>query len=158
MSGVLIMREMKPSGKKESLNKNYMLTLTAHELLKNLPRIGVDMKSTDYLMDLMLALQNRSINDSQYKNLLNIYERYVKLKEEEEEKPEEALPNNPYIDINGIDRTDEVSSAFESTLIDVRNDPHFYAELVNDLLYYWVHGTKETPLMQEAKKSIERLL
>lgn len=73
-----------------------MLTLTTHELLKNLSRIGVDMKSTDYLMDLILALQNRSINVSQYENLLDIYERYVKLKEEEEEKPEEASPDNSF--------------------------------------------------------------
>jgi len=70
------MREMKPSGKKEFLNKNYMLTLTAHELLANLSRVGVDMKSTDYLMDLMLALQNKSITTSQYEILLGILEQY----------------------------------------------------------------------------------
>lgn len=131
-----------------------MLTLTAHELLKNLPRIGVDMKSTDYLMDLMLALQNRSINASQYESLLNIYERYVELKGEEGEESREALPDNPYVDVNGVDRTDEVENMFDSTLIDIKNDPYYYAELVNDLLYHWVHGTKETPLMQVAKKSI----
>lgn len=62
---------------------------------------------------------------------------------------------NPYIDANNVDRTDEIENAFEPTLKDINNDPGFYAELVNDLLYYWIHGTKETPLMNLVKNNIK---
>lgn len=61
---------------------------------------------------------------------------------------------NVYIDINGIDRRKEVEDAFAPTLEDIKNDPEFYAELVNDLMYHWVYGTRETPLMVMAKKNL----
>ncbi len=37
---------------------------------------------------------------------------------------------------------------------DVKNDPEFYAELVNDLMYHWVYGTRETQLMIMAKNNL----
>ena len=61
--------------------------------------------------------------------------------------------NNPYIDINYVDRTKEVEAAFIPTLEDIKNDPEFYAELVNDLMFHWMHGTRETPLMIMAKNN-----
>jgi hypothetical protein len=62
---------------------------------------------------------------------------------------------NPYIDINYVDRTEEVEAAYQPTLEDIKRDPEFYAELVNDLLYHWVHGTRETQLMVMAKNSLK---
>lgn len=59
---------------------------------------------------------------------------------------------NPYIDINYVDRTEEVEAAYQPTLEDIKRDPEFYAELVNDLMFHWVHGTRETPLMFIAKQ------
>jgi hypothetical protein len=59
---------------------------------------------------------------------------------------------NPYIDIDGKDRSLEVENEFQPTLEDIKNDPEFYAELVNDLLFHWVYGTRETLLMNKAKK------
>ena len=59
---------------------------------------------------------------------------------------------NPYIDINYVDRTEEVEAAYQPTLEDIKRDPAFYAELVNDLMFHWVHGTRETPLMILAKQ------
>jgi hypothetical protein len=59
---------------------------------------------------------------------------------------------NPYLDTNYVDRTEQIESDFEPTLHDVKVDPEFYAELVNDLLYHWVYGTNETALMFMAKK------
>jgi hypothetical protein len=61
---------------------------------------------------------------------------------------------NPYIDINYIDRSHEVEAAFTPTLEDIKNDPEFYAELVNDLMYHWVHNTRETELMVMAKRNM----
>ena len=61
---------------------------------------------------------------------------------------------NYYIDIDGNDRSKEVDNAFLPTIQDMKNDPEFYAELVNDLLFHWVYGTYETPLMFKAKKSL----
>ena len=61
---------------------------------------------------------------------------------------------SPYIDLNYVDRTQEVEDAFEPTLEDIKNDPGFYAELVNDLLFHWVYGTRETPLMNMVKQNI----
>lgn len=58
---------------------------------------------------------------------------------------------SPYIDANNVDRTDEIENAFEPTLKDISNDPGFYAELVNDLLYFYLHGTSQTPLMTSIK-------
>jgi hypothetical protein len=58
---------------------------------------------------------------------------------------------NPYIDKNGVDRTDEIENEFLPTLHDLQNDPKLFAFLVNDLLYYYVHGTGETPLMDLVK-------
>jgi hypothetical protein len=42
---------------------------------------------------------------------------------------------------------------FTPTLEDIKNDPEFYAELVNDLMFHWMHGTRETELMIMAKKN-----
>ena len=61
---------------------------------------------------------------------------------------------NPYLDINYVDRSREVYSAFDKTLEDINNDPEFYAELVNDLLFHWIHGTRETRLMNLAKDNL----
>lgn len=61
--------------------------------------------------------------------------------------------NNPYLDQNYVDRTSEVEAQFQSTLDDIKRDPEFYAELVNDLLFHWIHGTLATPLMVDVKKS-----
>ena len=61
---------------------------------------------------------------------------------------------NPYIDINYVNRTKEVEDAFTPTLEDIKNDPTFYAELVNDLMWHWVHGTRETELMVMAKRNM----
>lgn len=63
--------------------------------------------------------------------------------------------NNPYVDINGVDRTEEIEAAFAPTLEDIKNDPTFYAELVNDLMYHWMYGTRETPLMVMAKENLK---
>lgn len=54
---------------------------------------------------------------------------------------------NYYLDINFKDRTSEVEALYEPTLKDIKADPEMYAELVNDLLFHWVYGTRETPLM-----------
>jgi len=61
---------------------------------------------------------------------------------------------NPYIDINGIDRTKEIESDFNPTLQDIKEDPEFYAELVNDLMYYWVYKIKATPMMNLARQNM----
>lgn len=61
---------------------------------------------------------------------------------------------NPYIDANRIDRTQQIEDAYAPTLEDIKNDPDFYAELVNDLMYHWVYGTRETRLMFSAKESL----
>lgn len=61
--------------------------------------------------------------------------------------------NNPYIDINGVDRSSEIENAFSPTLEDIKNDPEFYAELVIDLIAHWMYGTRETPLMVMAKNN-----
>ena len=58
---------------------------------------------------------------------------------------------NPYIDLDYNDRTKQVEDAFAPTLEDIKNDPEFYAELVNDLMFHWLYGTRETPLMNMAK-------
>jgi hypothetical protein len=61
---------------------------------------------------------------------------------------------NPYLDLNYVDRTDEVEAAFQPTLEDIKSDPQFYAELVNDLMFHWVYGTRETKLMNLAKENM----
>ena len=35
----------------------------------------------------------------------------------------------------------------------MKNDPVFYAELVNDLMYHWMYGTRETAIMVMAKRN-----
>jgi len=60
---------------------------------------------------------------------------------------------NYYIDIDGKDRSQERENTFTPTLEDIQNDPRFYAELVNDLMFHWMYGTRETPLMVEAKRN-----
>ena len=59
---------------------------------------------------------------------------------------------NYYLDINFKDRTEEIEARYQPTLEDIKNDPEFYAELVNDLLFHWMYGTKETPLMNVVKR------
>jgi hypothetical protein len=61
---------------------------------------------------------------------------------------------NPYLDINYKDRTSEIEALYEPTLKDIKADPEMYAELVNDLLFHWVYGTRETPLMVMVKKQM----
>ena len=65
---------------------------------------------------------------------------------------------NPYLDQNYVDRTDEVEALYEPTREDILRDPHFYTELVNDLLFHWVYGTRETKIMCIAKKSIMQII
>lgn len=60
--------------------------------------------------------------------------------------------NNPYVDANGVDRSNEIEFAFENTKAAMTCDPDFYAELLNDFLFQYIHGTKETPMMQMVKK------
>ena len=60
---------------------------------------------------------------------------------------------NYYIDIDGKDRSQEVENQFSPTLQDIREDPEFYAELVNDLMFHWMYGTRETPIMVMAKRN-----
>ena len=67
-------------------------------------------------------------------------------------------PNNPYLDMYFVDRTEEIESLYEPTLEDIKRDPHFYAELVNDLMLHWMYGTKETRTMIVAKKAVSRRL
>ena len=59
---------------------------------------------------------------------------------------------NPYLDVNYQDRTMEIEELFEPTLRSIKRDPETYARLVNDLLFHWMHGTRETPLMIDAKQ------
>jgi hypothetical protein len=61
---------------------------------------------------------------------------------------------SPYLDMNWQDRTEEIESRFAKTVDDMRRDPELYAELVNDLLYHWIHGTRETPTMNMFKSDI----
>ena len=61
---------------------------------------------------------------------------------------------NYYIDINFKDRSQEIENAFQPTLEDIKNDPEFYAELVNDLMYHWIYGTRETPMMNLARQNM----
>lgn len=63
--------------------------------------------------------------------------------------------NNPYIDRNNIDRSQEIEDMFQPTLEDIKNDPEFYAELVNDLMYHVKYGTGITQIMQIGLASIE---
>ena len=62
---------------------------------------------------------------------------------------------NYYLDINFKDRTSEVEALYEPTLKDIKADPEMYAELVNDLLFHWIYGTRETPLMVMVKKQMK---
>jgi hypothetical protein len=61
---------------------------------------------------------------------------------------------NYYIDITFKDRSQEIENAFQPTLEDIKNDPEFYAELVNDLMYHWIYGTRETPMMNLARQNM----
>jgi hypothetical protein len=61
---------------------------------------------------------------------------------------------NPYVDMSYIDRTDEIEARFQPTVDDMKRDPELYAELVNDLLYHWIHGTRETLIMNMFKQDI----
>lgn len=63
-------------------------------------------------------------------------------------------PSTPYLDIDWIDRTAEIQARFEPTLDDMKRDPELYAELVNDLLYHWIYGTRETLIMNMFKSDI----
>ena len=66
------------------------------------------------------------------------------------------MTTNYYIDIDGKDRSQEIENAFTPTLEDIKNDPEFYAELVNDLMSHWMYGTKETPTMVMAKRNYQQ--
>ena len=59
---------------------------------------------------------------------------------------------NTYLDINYQDRTEEIEELFEPTLNSIKRDPETYAQLVNDLLFHWMYGTRETELMVDAKQ------
>lgn len=61
---------------------------------------------------------------------------------------------NNYLDINFVDRSKQVKEAFIPTLEDIKDNPQFYAELVNDLMFHWVYGTRETSTMISAKNSL----
>jgi len=61
---------------------------------------------------------------------------------------------NPYLDLNYVDRTEQVEALYEPTLEDIKRDPQFYSELINDLMFHWVYGTRETELMNMAKKNL----
>lgn len=61
---------------------------------------------------------------------------------------------NPYLDINYIDRTDEIEKAYQPTLEEIKADPEFYAELINDLLFHWIYGTRETKLMWDTRHAM----
>ena len=67
---------------------------------------------------------------------------------------EEKDLSNPYLDMNWQDRTEEIESRFAKTVDDIKRDPELYAELVNDLLYHWIHGTRETLMMNMFKQDI----
>lgn len=58
-----------------------------------------------------------------------------------------------YIDANGIDRTEQLELAVEASFEELKDDPHFYAELVSDLMFHWIYGTEETPLMKMAREN-----
>jgi hypothetical protein len=58
---------------------------------------------------------------------------------------------NPYLDLNYVDRSNEIDQLFEKTVDDIKRDPALYAELVNDLMFHWVYGTRETRVMNMAK-------
>ena len=66
-----------------------------------------------------------------------------------------SVKPNYYLDINWKDRSQEIENAFAPTLEDIKNDPEFYAELVNDLMFHWMYGTRETPLMVMAKRNLK---
>ena len=63
--------------------------------------------------------------------------------------------NNPYIDSNNIDRSQEIEAMFQPTLEDIKNDPEFYAELVNDLMYHVKYGIGITQIMKMAMDTLE---
>ena len=67
---------------------------------------------------------------------------------------QEDQASNPYMDINWQDRTEEIEARFAPTVDDMKRDPELYAELVNDLLYHWIHGTRETLIMNMFKQDI----
>lgn len=64
---------------------------------------------------------------------------------------------NPYIDINYVDRTDQIEEAFQPTLEDIQNNPEYYTRLVIDLMSHWVYGTRETAIMINAKDFVLNL-
>ena len=63
--------------------------------------------------------------------------------------------NNPYIDTNNIDRSQEIEDMFQPTLEDIKNDPEFYAELVNDLMYHVKYDTGITQIMKMAMDTLD---
>jgi hypothetical protein len=56
---------------------------------------------------------------------------------------------NPYLDSDFKDLTKDAERLSQSVLVDIHNDPHYYAELVSDLYFHWKHNTFETPLMTD---------
>jgi len=61
---------------------------------------------------------------------------------------------NPYLDINYVDRTDDIEKAYQPTLEDIKADPEYYAELINDLLFHWIYNTRETRLMWDHRNAM----
>jgi len=57
-------------------------------------------------------------------------------------------------DVEFIIKTDEIEKAYQPTLEEIKADPEFYAELINDLLFHWIYGTRETKLMWDTRLAI----
>jgi hypothetical protein len=74
---------------------------------------------------------------------------YQEIKEGED-KTNPALEEKayPYFDTNNVDRHDEIVDLFPIVWADLKKNTNIYAGLVIDLLFHWVHGTKETGLMK----------
>ena len=66
----------------------------------------------------------------------------------------DTVEHSPYVDLNYVDRTAEIEARFHPTLDDIKRDPELYAEVVNDLLYHWIYGTRETIMMNMFKQDI----
>ena len=66
-----------------------------------------------------------------------------------------ATKQNPYLDSNFNDLTNQVETLTETVLADIKNDPQYYAELITDLYFKWKHNTFETPLMVMFAESVK---
>ena len=95
-----------------------------------------------------LKSKSKNMSPKQY-NELQRQAKVVTLKKDAVRKA------NPYIDVNGKDRSNQIETSFSPTLEDIKMDPEFYAELVNDLMFHWMYGTQITPLMDMARYNYE---